>query len=276
MALEVNRLVSTLERNYILRSLQDGKRADGRGLWDFRDVRIEINFSPKAEGSADVFLGETRVMAGVKYDIGAPFSDNPDEGVCTVMSEFVPMASAMFESGPPSEDSIQLARVVDRGIRHGNCLDYKALCIIPNKSVYILFVDCYIMDYFGNLIDASAIAAMAALVSTRLPRAKIENDEVVWDGGYKALPIKELPLSVSFGKLDKYIFVDPSLAEEMCLDGSISFAVDESGNVNSMQKFGNAAWTPSEILECSKKAIELAKGLREKLNLKQYIPKDLA
>ena len=34
MALEVNRLVSTLERNYILRSLQDGKRADGRGLWD--------------------------------------------------------------------------------------------------------------------------------------------------------------------------------------------------------------------------------------------------
>jgi exosome complex component RRP42 len=267
---DVNRVVSTLEKNYILKALQDGKRIDGRGLWDYRNVRIEVDFSPKAEGSADVFLGETRVMAGVKYDVGEPFSDNPDEGVCTVMSEFVPMASPLFENGPPSEESIQLARVIDRGIRHGNCLDYKKLCLIPQKRVYILFVDCYIMDHAGNLIDTSAIAAMAALISTKLPGAKIQNNDVVWDGTFKPLPIKELPLSVTFGKMGKYIFVDPTLSEELCLDGSISFAVDESGNVNSIQKFGEVAWTVEEIIDCSKRAIQLAADLRKKLNLWQY------
>jgi exosome complex component RRP42 len=271
--IETSRIVSTLEKNYILRTLQEGKRMDGRGLWDFREIKIEVGFSPKAEGSADIFLGETRVMAGVKYDIGAPFSDNPDEGVCTVMSEFVPMASPLFESGPPSEDSIQLARVVDRGIRHGNCLDYKKLCIIPNKSVYILFVDCYIVDYYGNLIDASAIAAVAAMMATKLPRAKVEGDNVVWDGGYQPLPIKEIPLSISFGKIGKFIFADPCLAEELCMDGSLSIAVDEHGNAVSMQKFGTCPWAVEEILECSKKAIEIAAKIREKLNLKQYIPK---
>ena len=109
--MDVNRVVSTLERNYIIRKLKQGNRVDGRGLWDYRDVKIIADFVPKSEGSADVYLGDTRVMAGVKYDVGTPFSDNPDEGVCTVMSEFVPLASPLFESGPPSEDSIQLAQI---------------------------------------------------------------------------------------------------------------------------------------------------------------------
>ncbi|MHA2017118.1 MAG: exosome complex protein Rrp42, partial [Promethearchaeota archaeon] len=170
--IDVNQVVSSLERNYILKHLKDGKRIDGRGLFEFREIKIKTNFVPKAEGSADVFLGDTRVMCGIKYDIGKPFSDNPDKGVCTVMSEFVPIASPMFESGPPREDSIQLARVVDRGIRHTNCLDYDELCIEPGKFVYIIFVDCYMMDYFGNLTDAAAIAAIAALVSAKLPGAK--------------------------------------------------------------------------------------------------------
>lgn len=270
---EVDRIISTLEKNYIIKLLKQGQRLDNRKLMEYRPVRIINSFVPKAEGSADIYLGDTRVIAGVKYDIGQPFSDNPDEGVCTVASEFLPLASPMFESGPPGEESIQLARVVDRGIRHSNCLDYKSMCIIPNKSVYILFVDCYIMDHYGNLIDATAIAAIVALLSTKLPGAKVENDQVIWDNTEKPLKVNEIPLSITFGKLENIIFADPALAEEFVMDGSISFAVDESGNICSVQKFGNAAWTVDEIVEASKKAIELANELRAKLNLRQYVPK---
>lgn len=123
--MDINEVVSNLEKNYILKLLKQGKRIDGRGLFEYRDVKIKTGFIPKAEGSADVFLGDTRVMCGVKYDIGTPFSDNPDKGVCTVMSEYLPIASPMFEPGRPDEVAIQLARVVDRGIRHTNCIDYK-------------------------------------------------------------------------------------------------------------------------------------------------------
>lgn len=273
--IDVNEVVSSLEKKYIQKLLKQGKRIDGRGLFEFREIRIKTNFVPKAEGSADVFLGDTRVMCGIKYDIGKPFSDNPDKGVCTVMSEFTPIASPMFESGPPREDSIQLARVVDRGIRHTNCLDYDSLCIEPGKFVYIIFVDCYMMDYFGNLTDCAAIAAIAALISTKLPGGKYDKDKniAVWDGTIKPLTVHEIPLSVTFGKIGDVIFVDPSLPEELVLDGSIAFAVDEKQQITSIQKYRSAAWTVEEILETSKKAIEIADDLRKKLDLRQYTPK---
>jgi exosome complex component RRP42 len=269
---DIEKIVTTVEKNYILKLLKQEQRIDGRGLMEFRDIKIQTNFVPKAEGSAEVYLGDTRVIAGVKYDIGSPYEDNPDEGVCTISAEYLPMASPLFESGPPSEESIQLARVVDRGIRHGNSIDVKTLCIQENKYSYILFVDCYIMDHYGNLVDASSIAGITALLSTKIPWAKMEDGKPVWDGTYKTLTINEVPLSVSFGKIDNVIFVDPCLSEELILDGSISFAVDESGNVNSIQKFGTGTWTVDEILDCSKKAIEIATELRAKLNLRQYVP----
>ena len=273
--IDVNKIVSSLERNYILKLLKEGKRIDGRDLFEFREVKIKTNFSPKAEGSADVFLGDTRVMCGVKYDIGKPYSDNPDQGVVTVMSEYVPIASPMFESGPPREDSIQLARVVDRGIRHTNCIDKKELCIEPNEAVYILFVDCYMMDYFGNLTDAAAIAAIAALLNSKIPGAKwdAEKGEAVWDGTIKPLTIHEIPLSITFGRIGETIFVDPSLSEELIMDGSIAFAVDEKKQITSIQKYRSATWTVEEIMEISQKAIEIADDLRKKLNLRQYVRK---
>ncbi|MCF2139102.1 MAG: exosome complex protein Rrp42 [Candidatus Lokiarchaeota archaeon] len=271
--MDINEVVSNLEKNYILKLLKQGKRIDGRGLFEYRDVKIKTGFIPKAEGSADVFLGDTRVMCGVKYDIGTPFSDNPDKGVCTVMSEYLPIASPMFEPGRPDEVAIQLARVVDRGIRHTNCIDYKKLCIKEGEYVYILFVDCYMMDYFGNLTDASAIAAIAALLNTNLPGAKLNEEGVPeWDGTYSPLTIYEIPLSISFGKVGNVIFVDPNLSEEMVLDGSIAFAVDEKKQVTSIQKYGNATWSVEEILDTSKKAIEIADELRAKLNLRQHVP----
>ncbi len=272
--MDVTKVVSSLEKNYIAKLLKQGKRIDGRGLFEFREIKINADFVPKAEGSADVFLGDTRVMCGVKYDVGRPYGDNPDKGVCTVMSEYVPIASPMFEPGRPGEDSIQLARVVDRGIRHTDCLDYKALCIVPYEHVYVLFIDCYMMDYFGNLTDAAAIAAITALLSAKLPGAKVnDKGQPEWDGTYNPIPIKEIPLSVTFGKIDGVIFVDPIISEELCLDGSIAFAVDEKKQVTSIQKYGSAVWSVEEIITLSKKAIEIGDDLRQKLNLRQYVPK---
>lgn len=129
------------------------------------------------------------------------------------------------------------------------------------------------MDYFGNLTDASAIAAIAALLNTNLPGAKLNEEGVPeWDGTYSPLTIYEIPLSISFGKVGNVIFVDPNLSEEMVLDGSIAFAVDEKKQVTSIQKYGNATWSVEEILDTSKKAIEIADELRAKLNLRQHVP----
>ncbi|MHA1838956.1 MAG: exosome complex protein Rrp42, partial [Candidatus Ranarchaeia archaeon] len=153
------RIPSIVEKEQLALTLSKGRRLDGRGIDDIREIKIETGLISKAEGSAKVTIGDTQVIAGVKYSIGAPWPDTPNEGVVTVTSEFVPMASPLFEPGPPSEESVELARIVDRGIRHSEMVDYEKLCIVPGEKVYILFVDVYIINHEGNLYDASALAA---------------------------------------------------------------------------------------------------------------------
>ncbi|MHA1818964.1 MAG: exosome complex protein Rrp42 [Promethearchaeota archaeon] len=270
--MESKRIISGIERKYIYDLLKKGKRIDGRGLFDFRDIKIETNLVPKAEGSALIQLGDTKIITGVKYDVGAPYPDTP-EGVVTTMAEFVPFAAPFFESGPPTIEAVQMARVVDRGIRHTNCVDTKALLISP-EYCYIIFLDMYVLDHCGNLIDAGAISANAALISAVLPKTRI-NDKGVpeWTGEYMPIPISELPISLTFGKINDIIFLDPALKEEIVMDGSLTFAIDESDNITSMQKSGNATWTQEEIINLAKISIQKARELHRKLDFRQYAPK---
>ncbi|MEK7831904.1 MAG: hypothetical protein AAB401_12500, partial [Acidobacteriota bacterium] len=47
---------------------------------------------------------------------------------------------------------IELARVVDRGLRESHCIDLDKLVIKPGEKVFTVFVDIHILDHQGNLI----------------------------------------------------------------------------------------------------------------------------
>jgi exosome complex component RRP42 len=269
--MNIRRVISTIEKNYLINNLKKEERIDGRGLWDYRDWTIKQDVIASAEGSADVTLGGTRVITGLKYEVGEPFPDLPNEGVCTIMAELLPLASPLFERGPPDEQSIELARVVDRGIRHADCVQTKKLCIKESKAVYILFVDMYVINYSGNLIDAGGISSLVTLISSHLPEGVWKDDHVEWTGKYltgKSI-INELPMVLSFGKIDDIIFLDPSLPEELICDGRLSIAVTEK-KITSIQKSGAATFSIDEITMLGKKAMEIGNKLRKDLNLWQY------
>ena len=40
--MDVNRVISTLEHSYVAKLLKQGKRVDGRGLFDYREIKIEF------------------------------------------------------------------------------------------------------------------------------------------------------------------------------------------------------------------------------------------
>ncbi|TXT58135.1 MAG: Exosome complex component Rrp42 [Promethearchaeota archaeon] len=269
--MDIKRVISTIEKNYIKENLKKEQRIDGRGLWDYREFDIKANTIPSAEGSTDVSLGDTRIITGLKYDIGEPFPDLPDEGVCTVMAELLPLASPLFERGPPDEQSIELARVVDRGIRHADCVQTKKLCIKEGEAVYILFVDMYVINHGGNMIDCGAVGSLAALISGHVPKGEWTEDGPVWSGEYltgKEL-VNELPLAITFGKIDDMVFIDPNLPEELVSDGRVTFSVTKN-DITSIQKSGSATFTIDEIKMLGKKAFEAADKLRDDLNLWQY------
>jgi exosome complex component RRP42 len=245
--------------------IDEAKRVDGRGLTEFREFKVEQGVIEKAEGSARVWLGNSDVLVGVKVETGEPFSDTPNEGVMTVNAELVPLASPTFEPGPPDESSIELARIVDRGIRESKAIDNQKLCIEAGKKVFVVFVDVYVLNHSGNLIDTSALAAMSALLNTKMPNYEVKDGEVTLKQGYTQLPIKSRPITVTVAKINDKLLVDPSLEEEQVMDARITFAVNEEGNICAIQKGLAGYFTPQQIIDASKLAQEKAAELRKKL-----------
>ena len=151
-------------------------------------------------------IGNTDVLVGVKMEVGQPFADTPDKGVLTTNAELIPMASPTFESGPPDENAIELARVVDRGIRESEMIDLQKLCIKKGEEVWINFVDIYVLDYDGNLFDACFLGAMAALKSAVVPAAENEKGEDY------PMPIKRIPISCTAVKIEKTLYYSTRLS----------------------------------------------------------------
>ncbi|MGC8555455.1 MAG: exosome complex protein Rrp42, partial [Conexivisphaera sp.] len=110
-----NFVVERLRKEKLKELLAKGQRLDGRGLKDYRPLSIRTSIISKAEGSAQVYLGNTAVIAGVKASLDKPYRDTPDRGNLIVNAEILPLASPYIEPGPPNENAIELARVVDRG-----------------------------------------------------------------------------------------------------------------------------------------------------------------
>src|SRR3990170_4522440 len=256
-------LITRVRQKQIGQLIETGKRLDGRGLGDYREIKLEQGLIEKAEGSARVLLGKTEVLVGIKVETGEPFPDTPNEGVLTVNAELVPLASPNFEPGPPDENSIELARIVDRGIRESKVIDTEKLCIEPGKKVFIVFVDIYVLNHDGNLIDASALAAVSALMNTKMPNYEVKDGEVKIKQGYIPLPLRSRPITITIGKINDKLIVDPWLEEEQVMDARISMAINDEGNICAVQKGLSGYFTPQQIIEASKLAQEKATQLRK-------------
>jgi len=232
-------IISQIDREFIQDLIRKGERIDGRAFDEYRNIEIEANVVPaKAEGSALVKVGDTSVVAGVKVLVGEPYPDSPDEGVTMVTAEMSPIASPLFELGPPKEDAIELARIVDRGVRESETVDAKALCIEEGKKVYMVFADVYPLEYDGNLIDASSIAVNAALLTTKYPEMKWEDKKVVATGKTLKLPIKNIAIEHTVSKIGDKLILDATLREEFVQDCRLTMAVDQKDNFTALQKGG--------------------------------------
>jgi exosome complex component RRP42 len=257
--------LAKLEQRTINEIVLKGKRIDDRGPLDYRPLTIMLGTVEKANGSAQVYLGKTKVLAGVKIQTGTPFEDTPNEGILTVNAEFAPLAYPTFETGPPDEDSIELARVVDRGIRESKAIDLQKLCVEPGKKVFVVFVDIYILDHDGNLIDAAAMAALSALVNATMQEFEVKGGEIRYKDSRIALPMLNYPVPITSVKLGNTVVVDPCLAEEQVMNCRLTVTTDKNNNVCAMQKGGLGVFTPEEIKQIISSAIQKSGDLRQKI-----------
>jgi len=249
--------------NYVKKIVEEEMRIDNRRFDEFREIKIETDVIKNAEGSARVLMGNTHVLVGIKMSVASPFPDTPDEGMLIVNAELAPIASPTFEPGPPNEDSIELARVVDRGIRESHCIGLEKLCIEEGKEVWEVNIDIHVLDHDGNLIDAAALGAMAALLRTKIPR--YENKRIVFGDYERQLPINDRPIAITVTKISDKLLIDPNLEEEDALDARITISTNEKGEICSLQKGGEGYFTTEELERAADLSILKGKELRNLL-----------
>jgi exosome complex component RRP42 len=184
-----------------------------------------------------------------------------------VSAEVLPTASPYIEPGPPDEETVELARVVDRGIRESEMIDLDKLVLVPGKIVYTIFVDCSVINADGNLFDATSYAVVLALANSKVPIFEMQDGKVVDTGNNQDPPITTIPVSITAIRIGEAVILDPTSEEEACMNARITITTDSNGDYTAIQKGSTGAFNVGQI----KKAAETAriKGEEVRARLKE-------
>jgi exosome complex component RRP42 len=252
-------------RKQIIKSLDEDYRLNKRKKADFRDINIEVGCLSKAEGSAKVTIGKTVVIAGIKFNLEKPYPDTADKGGIMVNTELLPLSDPDFESGPPSINSIELARVTDRTVRESGVLDFKKLCVEEGVKAWFVAIDIVPLNNDGNLFDAAALAAVAALYNAKFPTVTeagtIDYKKLTKEG----LPLKGFPTLVTVRKIGDHLILDPTKAEEKFTDARLSIASLDKDTLCALQKGGEKTFKLEEISKALDLALAKGEDLRKVL-----------
>ena len=235
-----NFIMPNLQKKKIESYLAKGKRLDGRNVGDYRNIIVEDGVSKNAAAAVRVKFGKTEVLAGVHLALATPYPDSPSEGTFMTSAELHPMASQEFDIGRPGINSVELARVIDRGIRESGFIDFKKLCIKKGEKVWQVFVDIFTINDDGNLLDVAGLAALVALGRARMPIYNEEEDKI--DGfSEEGIPLNKdvLSFSMTFHKIGNVIVADVDKEEEAVSKFRLTIAVGHNKGeprITAMQK----------------------------------------
>ncbi len=261
---------SKVAEERIKKYLSQGKRFDKRVLDEFREITIETNVSKNAEGSARVKIGKTDVLVGVKMDVSTPYADSANKGNISIGAELLPTSSPRVENGPPKFSAVEIARVVDRGIRESKFIDLEKLCIKEGEKVWTVYIDVYSLNDDGNVLDAAGIGAVVALKTSRIPKYNEETGKTIFgEWTDEKLPLsKNTPLSITFHKIGDSILVDPNMEEEDIVETRVTLGITPEG-ISSMQKGERESLTIEEM----NKIIDMSEKVRNEVfkKIEKYI-----
>jgi exosome complex component RRP42 len=167
------------------------------------------------------------------------------------------MAHPLFESGPPGENAIELARVVDRGIRESGMVDVEKLCIEAGNEVWMCSIDIYALNYDGNLFDVTNLAAVAALRTAVIPAQQYGKGENI------PLPTTCIPIAVTAAKVGNTLILDPNFDEEQISSARLTVTTDDDGNYRAMQKGGEGPITLDDLTQCLDMSRDVGKEIRK-------------
>lgn len=244
---------------YYKEFLKENIRPDGRGLNEFRKTFLNIDSINTADGSALIRLGETMVVCGIKSELAEPTLEDPNKGYFIPNVDLPPLCSSEYLPGPPSDKSQVLSQQVLEYFSNSQLLNLDELCVQTKKLCWVLYADIVCISHDGNLLDAILIALLAALINTKLPVMKV-NDEtgeiVASDKDTFTLNIVNKAVSTSLALFNESILlVDPTHEEEDLSNGVITVVMGANQKLVSLYKPGGVAVKDETLRSCIQASI---------------------
>ncbi|KAH7104502.1 ribosomal protein S5 domain 2-like protein [Auriculariales sp. MPI-PUGE-AT-0066] len=252
------------EKEFFFEALGQGLRIDGREILEAR--KPEFTFGPDF-GYVECSLGRTKVIASIDAKMVRPAPERQFEGMISIQSEISPMASTEYENGRPSEQEVEIARMLDKVLRRSDAIDKESLCILAGQRVWHLRLTLHFLADAGNMLDCACLAGIVALRHFRRPEVEVDGEQViVHDPGERAplpLAIHHTPLCLTFALFDNSLpsLLDPNHLEETLCTGTMTLALNVQRELCVVQKAGGVPMEPNKILNLLEIGVRKVKEL---------------
>lgn len=185
-----------------------------------------------------------------------------------------------------SDLETHLSRILETSLRRSQAVSTESLCLLAGQKVRTSYIlprfthakpksrilslhlqvwslraDIHVLDYHGNLIDASCLAVLTALRHYRIPDTSIHGGQLTvytpMERDPVPLALLHHPLCVTLNYFEggEKVVVDAALVEQQCSEGEVVVAANAQGEVCLVQKGGGGEVDALVLLRCIESAV---------------------
>jgi ribonuclease PH len=204
------------------------RRPNGRAADALRPVRIQTGVMKFAEGSAQIDLGDTRVLVSASVDTRVPpFMKDSGRGWVTAEYSMLPRSTHTrntreVSQGKPSGRTAEIQRLIGRSLRA--VIDLTAM---PDRT---LTLDCDVVQADGGTRTAAITGAYVA-ATLALGRLLLTGDIPAW-------PITDQLAAVSVGLLGGVPLLDLEYVEDQVAEVDMNVVATAGGSIVEIQGTG--------------------------------------
>ncbi len=232
------------------------ERIDNRALDQLRETKITPNFSPYAEGSALIEVGNTKVICTATVEERVPpFLRNKGVGWVTAEYAMLPRATntrTNRETLRPSGRTQEIQRLIGRSLRA--VVDTK---LLGERQI---IVDCDVIQADGGTRCASITGACVALALA------VKN--MLISGKLKKNPLLSEVAAVSVGIVEGTAILDLAYTEDSTAEVDMNIVCTGSGKFIEIQ--GTAEREPFTREQMNEMLTLAEKGINQLFTLQRY------
>ncbi len=227
--------------------IKDGKRIDGRGKEDLRDIKIKADVLKRADGSAYLEWGENRVYAAIygPKELYPRFLRQSDRAVLQCKYNMAPFSVDDRKRPGPDRRSTEISKVARGAL--------EPVVLLKNFPESVIEVHIEIVQAEAGTRCAGITCASVALA----------------DAG---IPMKDLVPACAAGKIGGEVVLDLSKEEDNYGQSDVPIAlVPRTGGISLLQMDGLMTDEEmEEALDLAKKGCETVYELQKKALREKY------